>query len=197
MNLQSPEMSKASQVQMKIESKIGKVSDLFADIQAIMAELAALEPPTHPGEKATDQEKAAYASSLNKFKDQVSSLNSRLETVQTKLSKAQGELAKLQGQELPAAQQEDAQRMREAMDQARKAMDDQLEALAGSSEGEDSDVENDLTTRDAQSRVSVKMVRRDVGIQLAVQVGDNVDFGEAKDSQAKTTKVPPTPARGI
>ena len=64
MNLQSPEMSKASQVQMKIESKIGKVSDLFADIQAIMAELAALEPPTHPGEKATDQEKAASCRQL-------------------------------------------------------------------------------------------------------------------------------------
>ena len=99
-----PTADKSSSVQLKIEGQIGKISDLMADIQAIMKELQALEPPESPGSKATDEDKESYQKSLADFQSKVASLNRELNQAQGKLAKAQATLSKLQNSDLPQAQ---------------------------------------------------------------------------------------------
>lgn len=191
--IQSPQFSKASQVMARIEQKVGQIAELFANLQSIIAELEALEPPSVPGEGATDEEKSSYNNKLEAFQEKVAQLNKNIEDVSEKLTEAQSELDSLQQQDLPTAEREDAQNLKNALDQAKKAME------AAFSEVNDKDKksgdQSDLTSRVARRQVSVGVVRQEGLARLVIRMGDAGELPEKKSDT--TTKMPPTPARGI
>jgi len=196
-----PTADKAGSVQLKIESKIGKISDLLADIQAIMKELQALEPPKHPGAEASEEDIAKYQKSLADFQGKVASLNSKLSQVQGKLAKAQSVLSKLQNQDLPRAQADDARTLKQWADDSQAALEKQAEAAASSTQ----DVQ-DLTVGKAEEKVRVQAqsIKKSVQLkdgsavevkvsQLAIVIGDPA----AKGTEATVTAMPKAPAGGI
>ena len=138
----APTADKASGVQLKIEAQAGKISDLIADIKAMMEELQALEPPQHPGDDATEQELTKYQEQLADFQGKLAALNRRLSQAQGKLSKAQSALAKLQNSELPQAQAQDARKLKRWADGTEDAIEKQAE-VASSSSKDDKDLTND------------------------------------------------------
>ena len=70
----APTADKAGSVQLKIESQVGKISDITADIQAIMKDLQALEAPTHPGKDADEDALKKYQDDVANFQKKVASL---------------------------------------------------------------------------------------------------------------------------
>jgi len=192
-------MGKASMVGMQIESKVGSIKGLFAEIASIMREIALLKAPENdvgplpkdatPEQKAEQQE--AFNKKMTDFKDKVDDLNTKLADVQGKLDKAQKELSKLEQQDLPQAQQEDVRDLKKAMEQAQET----LATATGSADEAEGPSTSDLTTKHAKKNVRIKMVRTEVGIQISIKTGDDADFGAAKSGDA--TKMPPTPATGI
>lgn len=146
----APSSDKASGVQLKIEAQLGKISDIVADIQAIMEELKALEPPQHPGEDATEDEMKEYEQ-LADFQGKVAALNQKLAEAQEKLAEAQSALAKLQTSELPQAQAQDARNYKEWADGTEAAIEKQAEVASSSSKDG-----KDLTNDAPKEKVKVK-----------------------------------------
>jgi chromosome segregation ATPase len=195
-------MGKASMVGMQIESKVGSIKGLFAEIASILREIAALKAPENDvgilPAGATDKQKAAHTKKqeafnqkMTKFQGDVDDLNTKLVDVQGKLDKAQKELSKLEQQDLPQAQQQDVRDLQKAMEQAQET----LAAATGAADEAEGPSTNDLTTKHAKKNVRIQMVRTEVGIQISIKTGDDADFGAAKSGDA--TKMPPTPATGI
>lgn len=192
-------MGKASMVGMQIESKVGSIKGLFAEIASIMREIAALKAPENdvgtlpkdatPEQKAKQQE--AFNQKMTKFQGDVADLNTKLADVQGKLDKAQKELSKLEQQDLPQAQQQDVRDLQKAMEQAQET----LATATGAADEAEGPSTSDLTTKHAKKNVRIQMVRTKVGIQISIKTGDDADFGAAKSGDA--TKMPPTPATGI
>ena len=191
--IQSPEFSKSSQVLAKIELKVGQISDLFASLQAIIAELEALEAPSAPGEGALPDEKADYNKKLANFEQKLAQLNQNIAQVTGKLEKVQGELTGLQGQDLPRAEQEDLKNLRSALDQAEKAMEAAFSEV--DDRGQEQLSRNDMSAVDARRQLRVGVERQQNQAQLVLRSGDGREVPE-KSSEA-ATKMPPTPARGI
>ncbi len=198
----APTADKASAVQSKIESQVGKISDITAEIAAIMKELQDLSTPPHPGKDASEDELKKYQADLKKFQEQVSSLNKKLDQLQAKLSKAKAVLNKLNNSELPQAQREDAKALQDWTDQSREALEKQAEAAAASTQDSE-----DMTAGTAKDKVrlQVQQMKRQIvikdgdvvrfkAVQLAVTVGD-----AALDTVAdkSVTAMPKTPAVGI
>lgn len=197
----APTADKAGSVQLKMEGQIGKISDLIADIQAIMKELQALEPPSHPGSEASDEDIQKYQKSLADFQNKIASLNSKLSQVQGKLAKAQSVLSKLQNQDLPRAQADDARTLKQWADETQSAIEKQAEATAASTQ----DVQ-DLTVGKAEEkiRVQAQSIQKSIQLkdgsdvtvkisQLVVQIGDPA----AKGSDTAVTSMPEAPAGGM
>ncbi len=161
-----PEFSRTSQVQARIESQVGRISDLFADIQSIMAEMAALTPPQAPGpqkdKEAQAAAQAAYAEALSQFQSQLQALNQKLTSTQQKLGQAQALLQRLQASDLPTAERQDADDMRRAVEQAREALEAQAEAIAAQSGADD----EDLTTKTESLKAQIHKVDSEVKIDL-------------------------------
>ena len=197
----APTADKAGSVQLKMESVCGKISDLLADIQAIMNELQALESPKHPGSEASEEDIAKYQKNLADFQGKIASLNQKLSQVQGKLAKAQSVLSKLQNQDLPRAQADDARTLKQWADDSQAALEKQAEAAATSTQ----DVQ-DLTVGKAQDKVRVQAqsIKKAIQLkdgtevnlkvtQLVVQIGDSA----AQGSDTGVTAMPKTPAGGI
>ena len=191
--IQSPQFSKSSQVMARIEQKVGQITDLFANLQAIIAELEALEPPSAPGEGATEAEKSSYNNKLEAFQGKVAQLNKNIEDVSEKLTEAQSELDSLQQQDLPTAERQDAQNLKNALEQAKKAMEAAFSEV--DDRGKKSGDQSDLTSSVARRQVSIGVVRQQNLARLVIRVGDAGELPENKSET--TTKMPPTPARGI
>jgi len=138
----APTVDKTSAVQLKIEAQVEIISDISAEIQAIMQELQALEPPQPPGDDATEQEMEKYWKQLADFQGKVAALNKKLLQVQEKLAEAQSALAKLQNSELPQAQAQDRRKLKEWADGTEDAIEKQAE-VASSSSKDDKDLTND------------------------------------------------------
>ena len=66
---------KTDAVQAQIQSQVEKISDITSEISAVMKELQALEPPSHPGEDAKEGEIKEYQELLQAFQEVVSALN--------------------------------------------------------------------------------------------------------------------------
>ena len=197
----APTADKAGSVQLKMESVCGKISDLLADIQAIMNELQALESPKHPGSEASEEDIAKYQKNLADFQGKIASLNQKLSQVQGKLAKAQSVLSKLQNQDLPRAQADDARTLKQWADDSQAALEKQAEAAASSTQ----DVQ-DLTAGEAEEkiRVHVQIIKKSVQLndgsdvqarvsQLSIAIGDPA----AKETDAGVTSMPNAPAGGI
>ena len=101
-----PTADKASAVQARIQSQVEKISDITAEISAVLKELQALEPPSHPGEDAKEGEIKEYEELLQAFQQVVSELNKKLEDLEAKFAKPHTAL-KLMYSDLPQAQPED------------------------------------------------------------------------------------------
>jgi len=102
----SPTADNSSAVQARIQSQVEKISDITAEISAVLKELQALEPPSHPGEDAKEGEIKEYEELLQAFQQVVSALNKKLEDLEAKFAKPHTAL-KLMYSDLPQAQPED------------------------------------------------------------------------------------------
>ena len=102
----SPTAVNSSAVQARIQSQVEKISDITAEISAVLKELQALEPPSHPGEDAKEGEIKEYEELLQAFQQVVSALNKKLEDLEAKFAKPHTAL-KLMYSDLPRAQPED------------------------------------------------------------------------------------------
>ena len=152
----APTADKASAVQAKIESQLAKISDITAEIAALIKEMQALEPPQPPGEDATEDEHQEYEELLQAFQQEVAKLNKKLESLQSKLAKAKAVLNKLNNVDLPQAQREDAKALEEWAKESQEALEKQAEATISSSKDR-----RDLTTKVAIETVELR--REDVG----------------------------------
>ncbi len=101
-----PTADNSSAVQARIQSQVEKISDITAEISAVLKELQALEPPSHPGEDAKEGEIKEYEELLQAFQQVVSGLNKKLEDLEAKFAKPHTAL-KLMYSDLPQAQPED------------------------------------------------------------------------------------------
>ncbi len=123
-----------SPVVAKIESQIGKITDLYADISAIMREIAALKPPERPvrGVEESDESWAKrmqeFGAAMAEFQRQLNHLNGRLRNAQGKLARAQMVLGRMQNTELPAAERKQAREIEENFKNAQKALEDGVKA---------------------------------------------------------------------
>tara|TARA_Y100000768_G_scaffold382321_1_gene362462 strand:- start:348 stop:935 length:588 start_codon:yes stop_codon:yes gene_type:complete len=102
----SPTADKSRAVQARIQSQVEKISDITAEISAVLKELQALEPPSHPGEDAKEGEIKEYEELLQAFQQVVSGLNQKLEDLEAKFAKPHTAL-KLMYSDLLQAQPED------------------------------------------------------------------------------------------
>ena len=101
-----PTADKASAVQAQIQSQVEKISDITSEISAVMKELQALEPPSHPGEDAKEGEIKEYQELLQAFQEVVSALNKKLEDLEAEFAKPHTAL-KSMNSDLPQAPRED------------------------------------------------------------------------------------------
>ena len=101
-----PTAEKASAVQAQIQSQVEKISDITSEISAVMKELQALEPPSHPGEDAKEGEIKEYQELLQAFQEVVSALNKKLEDLEAEFAKPHTAL-KSMNSDLPQAPRED------------------------------------------------------------------------------------------
>ena len=151
-----PTADKASAVQAKIESQLAKISDITAEIAALIKEMQALEPPQPPGEDATEDEDKEYKELLQAFQDKVAELNKKLDSLEGKFAKAQAVLNKLNNVDLPQAQREDAKALQERADKSQEALEKRIETTGSSLKDR-----RDLGTKAAIETVELR--REDVG----------------------------------
>ena len=97
---------KTDAVQAQIQSQVEKISDITSEISAVMKELQALEPPSHPGEDAKEGEIKEYQELLQAFQEVVSALNKKLEDLEAEFAKPHTAL-KSMNSDLPQAPRED------------------------------------------------------------------------------------------
>ena len=102
----APTADKASAVQAQIQSHVEKISDITSEISAVLKELQALEPPSHPGEDAKEGEIKEYQELLQAFQEVVSALNRKLEDLEAEFAKPHTAL-KSMNSDLPQAPRED------------------------------------------------------------------------------------------
>ncbi len=99
----TPSTNAASRVLGKINTQLGVCANLAVSVEALLAEIAALSPPSKNGEDDED-----YPARLADYQRRLNDLQSKLQEAQQKLTAAQNELQRLQTQELPRAAHEDA-----------------------------------------------------------------------------------------
>jgi chromosome segregation ATPase len=150
----------------KIESQIGKISDLYQEISAIMREIAGLKPPD-PISRAKDESDESWAARLQEFnsamadfQSRLNALNSRLHSAQGKLARAQMVLNRLQNSELPNAQRKEANEIQENMRRAQKALEDGVKAAEELSKAEKTEGGSE-----ADSRLELKAIEKKVEVE--------------------------------
>jgi chromosome segregation ATPase len=149
-----------SPVVQKIESQIGKISDLYHDISAIMRQISALEPPKIPT-RGADESDDSWAAKMQKFngdmatfQGKLNALNGQLRNAQSRLGRAQMVLQRLQNSEMPAAERKQAQEIEKNFKDAQRALEEGVKAaedLSKSSAG---------TGAEESSRVELKVIEK-------------------------------------
>jgi len=137
----APTADKTSALNARMAALMLEISDLAADIQAIMEEMKALEPPQHPGADATEQELTKYQEQLADFQGKLAALNQKLAQILVQKGEAEHDLVKLQSA-LSQAQAQDARNYKEWADGTEDAIEKQAE-VASSSSKDDKDLTND------------------------------------------------------
>ena len=137
----APTADKTSALNARMAALLLEISDLAADIQAIMEELKALEPPQHPGDDATEQELTKYQEQLADFQGKVAALNQKLAQILVQKGEAEHDLVKLQSA-LSQAQAQDRRKLKKWADGTEDAIEKQAE-VASSSSKDDKDLTND------------------------------------------------------
>mgnify|MGYP003314641101 CR=1 FL=1 len=82
----APTADKTSALDTRIEAQVEIISEISAEIRAIMQELQALEPPQPPGDDATEQEIEKYYEQVAKYLEKVASLDRQLYQAEKKLA---------------------------------------------------------------------------------------------------------------
>lgn len=171
---QAPSFTEASGVMGRIQTEIGNINNIFAEVAAIMRELQALQPPDQSAfmKDGTDKDGKAikvldterFNQAMATFQAQVSALNSRLESTYRKLGEAQLKLQRLQGQDLPAAQRRDVEKMQKAMKDALETLNGAAKAIQESAgKGE---VEGTSSSRE-ETRIELRVREKKVELHLA------------------------------
>jgi chromosome segregation ATPase len=156
-----------SPVLQTIESQIGKVTDLYQDISAIMRQIAALEPPQHPirGAHESDESWGGRMEQFNantaKFQAELNRLNGQLRNVQDRLARAELVLQRLQNSDLPNAQRKQAHEIEDNLKKAQKALEDGVKAAeelskSSSGKGTESGEEQKLELKAIQKKIEVE-----------------------------------------
>jgi paraquat-inducible protein B len=147
---QAPIFDEASGVASQIQSQIGSVQNLFANVQQLLAEIAALRPPDANAfrDGKGKMNVAAYNQAVSEFQAKLNALNQRLEDAYRKLGQGQVLLARLQMHDLPAAQRRDAEKLEKAMKEATEALNGAAKVIADSNKAEDAGrAANQIDTR--------------------------------------------------
>ena len=199
-NFQLPSFNEAAGVMAKIETQVGNIQNIFADVQALLAELRALEPPT----KSETEKPEDFQKRVDSFNRQLATLNSKIEGTYRKLGQAQAILQRLQTSELPTADRKDVERIQAAATAATEALN--KAARSGS------EAKIDEKKPDAQDelRIELRVLDRKVDIRLADDasfkdvikafmlmgqiVGDAASLARKANS---SVNMPPTPGSGL
>ena len=182
--LQTASFSKTSQVLQRIEGQVGKLQDIAALIQGIVAELESLSPPSYPGENASDSAKKAYEKDKANFEEKVNRLNTLLSKAYEDLAKANEVLDSMNTTDMPAAEREDFQQAQKAIKEAEERVESTLKNVE---EGD-----QDLTSGDAEKLIRVSIRKLNGKNLLAVQRGDKESQRSAEAD--KLLNMPKTPA---
>ncbi len=197
---QAPTFNEASGVISQIQTVVGSITDLFAEVQSLLREINALKPPQPPtrGPKESDESWSKrlneFNAAMGDFQRQLANLNQRLEQTYRKLGMAQAKLQRLQSQDLPAAERRDADKLKKACEDAMKALNEaakQIKAAGGGSEeGGEARVSLRVEDRKFEIRMdSLKSVVNGFAIMASV-------VGMPK-SDNPFTRVPHTPGSGL
>ncbi len=171
-SVDAPQYSEASSVVARIESQIGKISDLFSDVQALLNDIQSLQaqaPDRNSSQYwSTDGDgkkvfnSVAFGKDLQSFQQHLQDLNRRLEDPYRKLGQAQAILHGMQGQDLPEAERRDADRIQKAAEAATKAMNDAIAALDDTRKSSE-----EAGTSAGDSKIEIRVVEKKVEIKLA------------------------------
>jgi peptidoglycan hydrolase CwlO-like protein len=149
----------AENVSARIQSQIGRISSLFAEVQSILNQISALKGQAPvKGKKESDED---FQKRVEAFQGQLNQLNGRLQNAYRKLGQAQAILRRMQTQELPDAERRDAARMQKALDDMQKALEAASQTIAEKKDG----VEQEDT--DVETRVEIRAIERKLDIRIA------------------------------
>lgn len=164
-SFQPPQFSEASGVISRIESQVGRISNLFAQVQQILGEIRSLQGsrPHAADFKGKDGkvDQAAFQKAMQTFQSKLNNLNRRVENTYRKLGQAQAIMRKLQTQDLPSAERRDIERADKAMKQATEAMNQAAQAIK-----DDQPHAEEVEDSREQLRVEIKVIERNVEIRL-------------------------------
>ena len=195
--------TQTSSVTEQIKAEGLDIANLIAMVQALIAQMKALDPPTEAtsgkdkkgNPVSTDKDAADYAAALMAFQGQIAALNTQLDTVQTQMGQAQAKLQQLQNSNLPAAEQADARKLQAELDAQQKALANAAAAIEGQNKGDENSgkgptisvkvVEKKLTIT-LQSDPSFKETIRAFALMVGV-IGE----GSAVAKAASTVRIPP------
>ncbi len=153
---QPPAYNEASNVSARIESQVGSIRDIFAEVQSILGEMQALRAPVKGGQESD----ASFQARVSEFQNKLNGLNHRLENTYRKLGQAQAVLNRLQTQEMPAAERRDAEHMQKSMKDALAALEEGAKAIQQATKAEKPAGVEEL-------RIEVRLQQRNVEIKLA------------------------------
>lgn len=203
--VEAPQYSEASSVVARIEAQVGKIKDLFADVQALLNDIQALQAQApdrnDPKYWTTDSDGVrvfdakAFAKDLADFQAKLQNMNRRLEDVYRRLGQAQAIVQGMQSRDLPEAERRDAERIQKAAEAATKAMNDAISTLdeqrkTSENGGSDSQVEIRALEKKIEIKLDSDPAFKDVirAFALMAQI-----VGDASD-QARAARVVRMPA---
>lgn len=149
----------ASAVIMRIESQTGRISDLFAEVQAILGQINALK--SQAPVKGKSESDAAFGKRVAGFQAELQQLNTRLGNAYRKLGEAQAVLGRMQTQQLPEAERRDAQRMQKALEEMEKALAAACDACSEAKDGIGQEYVG------AETRIEIRAVERKLDVRIA------------------------------
>lgn len=169
--IQGPQFSRTASVMAKIEGLSEGVKNIAAQIQLLVEQLKALEPPEAPKitKDMSDEQKQKlqnkYQADMQKYESEVARLTSAIEGLEVQMQDKQKQLNQAQGTELTAAQRADREQANREADEARKAYEEAAQALDNSGQ----DKVDDQDVNRAEIRTQVQR-REDGSLQVHVEV---------------------------
>ncbi len=161
-------LSSQELVSQQIQGVSQQIQGLSADLQALgnaiqnlVAELSALQPPTHPGADASDGALEAYARALQEYqakrdalRARIDDLNARSHAIANKIGDLQDKIRRLESNDMPQAQRNDQERNEQELKAAREKYENIAKAAESSTSKLDADEAAKRETTKKQMRVS-------------------------------------------